>query len=421
VLCIAAGLLGGPAHRALAQTGQEKTVDVTKGAVGKIPLIIEAFARGTGAAAGDVQSVHQVVANDLDFADAFLIKAMDRVVDNDPALAMSKAVVRGTVDVAGGQVVLHGVLESLPQRSRIFSRDYRTRLDDYREAAHRFSDDVVLYLTGKPGVARTKIAFVTDRGKGKEVFIVDYDGHGMRQVTKNGSINMSPAWSPDARKLTYVSFRKGDADVWVIDLYKGEDRLVAGGLGVQSSPAFSPDGGWIAFSHTQSRESEIYVVPSAGGKPRRVTRVGGINTSPTWSPDSRRLVFTSDRAGNPQLYLTEVDGGTPRRITFDGKWNDLGDWSPSGDRIAFASQQSGGYQIRVVEPSGLSDERPITYGEGSSEHPSWAPDGRHLVFTSTRGGRSGLWVVEVDGGRIRPLVDNAGRVQGPTWSPVPPR
>jgi TolB protein len=407
---------------ARAQTSrEEKVIDIDKGARARIPIVIEDFSRGAGAAAADVQSVQKVVAADLDYADAFTITAVRQVAANDPALALAQAVVRGTVAVAGGELVLSGVLESARDRSRIFSRDYRTRPDGYREAAHRFSDDIVLYLTGQPGIARTKIAFVSDRTGTKEVYVVDYDGHGLRQVTKNKSINMSPAWSPDGRKLAYVSFRKGDPDVWAIDLYGGQDRLVAGGPGVQSSPAYSPDGGWIAYSQTAGRESEIHLVAAAGGKPRRVTRVGGINTAPSWAPDGRRLVFTSDRAGNPQLYMAEVEGGTPRRITFDGKWNDLPDWSPDGKRIVFASQQEGGYRIRMVDPSGLAEERPLTFGPGSDEHPSWAPDGRHVVFASSRGGKPGIWVLDVDGGRLRAVVEGAGRLHGPTWSPVPPR
>jgi TolB protein len=400
---------------------QEKQITIQKGAIPKVPIIIEDFVPGPGAAAADAGKVTKVAADDLDFADAFKITLLHAVTGTEPELGIAQALVRGTVEVSGGSLILRGVLESLPGRSRMFSRDYRAAPEAFREAAHRFADDVVLTLTGSPGIARTKIAFMSDRSGTKEIYVIDYDGYGLRQVTKNGSINMSPAWSPDARKLAYVSFRKGDPDIYVVDLYGGGDRPVLGGQGVQSSPAFSPDGGSILYSQTAGRESEIYVAGAGGERPRRVTRVGGINTSPSWSRDGRQFVFTSDRAGTPQLYIGEIDGGSPRRITFEGNWNDLADWDPTGSRIAYASRQEGVFQIRMVDPSGLGEERPVTFGPGREEHPSWAPDGRHIVFVSSRGGGPGVWILEVDGGRLRPLIERAGNVAGPAWSPAPPR
>lgn len=400
---------------------REEQIQVQKRAVQTIPILLEDFAPGPGATPDDAKAVFRVLSDDLEFSGYFTIVRIPRMAPGDTMNARAQALVRGTVELAGGQIVLHGVLESLPGRSRIFSRDYGTRPDWYREAAHRYADDIVLFLTGEPGIARTKIAFVSNKSGNKEIYVVDYDGQGLRQVTKNKSINLSPAWSPDGRQLAYVSFKKGDSDVFVIDLVTGGDRLVAGGHGVQGAPSFSPDGASILYSHTEGRESEIFLVPAAGGKPRRVTRQGGINTSPSWSPDGRRLVFTSDRSGNPQLYVTDVDGGVPRRLTFLGSWNDLASWSPQGDRVAYASRQEGGFRVGLVDPSGLGEEKLLTVGPGSDEHPSWAPNGRHLVYSSTRGGGSGLYVLHADSGRSRVLVEGGGSYAGATWSGVPAR
>jgi TolB protein len=132
-------------------------------------------------------------------------------------------------------------------------------------------------------------------------------------------------------------------------------------------------------------------------------------------------VLTSDRSGTPQLYVVDVDTGSPRRITFEGKWNDLADWSPDGDRIVYASMRGGLFRVCVVEPTGLGDERQVTFGPGSDEHPQWAPDGRHVVMTSTRGGSQGLYVVDVDSGRVRPLVVGGGNHSAGAWSAVPAR
>ena len=399
----------------------EKQITVSKENAQIVSLVLEDFTVGPGATQKDVESVYRVLEQDLGFSNYFEITRVPQLLAGDPVGISGKAVVRGSVEMARGQLVLRGVLESLPGRSRILSRDYATKPEWYREAAHRFTDDIVHFLTGDTGIARTKIAYVSNKTGNKEIYVVDYDGFGVRQVTHNRSINMSPAWSPDMRQIVYTSFKKGDPDIYVIDLATGTERLVAGGPGVQGAPSFSPDGKSILFSNTRGRESELFMVPAAGGQPRRVTREGGINTSPSWSPDGHRIVFTSDRSGTPQLYVADVDGGISRRLTHGGTWNDLASWSPTGDLVAYSARQSDGFRVAVVDPSGLGGERLITAGPGSEEHPSWAPNGRHVVFSSGSGGKSGLYVLHVDSGLKRELIEGSGIYQGAAWSGVPAR
>jgi TolB protein len=410
-----------PARAQTPPTNNEKQITIQKGGAELIPIVVEDFTVGPGATQKDAESVYRVLAQDLDFSNYFLITRVPQLVAGDPVAVTGKAVVRGSVEMARGQLVLKGVLEGLPGRSRILSRDYATKPEWYRETAHRFADDIVHYLTGDNGIARTKIAFVSTKTGNKELYVVDYDGFGVRQVTHNHSINMSPAWSPDCRQIVYTSFKKGDPDIYVIDLSSGVERLVVGGPGVQGAPIFSPDGKSILFSNTRGRESELFIVPVSGGTPRRVTREGGINTSPSWSPDGHRIVFTSDRSGTPQLYVADVDGGISRRLTFGGTWNDLAAWSPTGDLVAYSARQSDGFRVAVVDPSGLDGERLVTTGPGSEEHPSWAPNGRHVAFSSGSGGRSGIYVLHVDSGQRRELISGGGTYQGAAWSGVPAR
>ena len=87
----------------------------------------------------------------------------------------------------------------------MLSKRYSGRADNPRVFAHQASDDIVA-LTQYRGVARTKIAFTSDRDatrehRSKELYIVDYDGFNPRRITVNNSLNILPAWSPDGQKL----------------------------------------------------------------------------------------------------------------------------------------------------------------------------------------------------------------------------
>jgi len=218
----------------------EKQITVSKENAQIVSLVLEDFTVGPGATQKDVESVYRVLEQDLGFSNYFEITRVPQLLAGDPVGISGKAVVRGSVEMARGQLVLRGVLESLPGRSRILSRDYATKPEWYREAAHRFTDDIVHFLTGDTGIARTKIAYVSNKTGNKEIYVVDYDGFGVRQVTHNRSINMSPAWSPDMRQIVYTSFKKGDPDIYVIDLATGKPlkfEVVTGAQAKTDSPA----------------------------------------------------------------------------------------------------------------------------------------------------------------------------------------
>ncbi|HMY76054.1 MAG TPA: hypothetical protein PLQ88_29805, partial [Blastocatellia bacterium] len=89
-----------------------------------------------------------------------------------------------------------------------------------REMAHQFADQIVKLLTGQDGIATSKIAYIANR----EVSMMDYDGYGARQFTRDGSIALFPSLSPDGSRLAYVSYRSGHPNVIV----RGLDGLVIG-------------------------------------------------------------------------------------------------------------------------------------------------------------------------------------------------
>lgn len=414
---------GGAAAQKTEEPPSQYHIEIVRGAEPLIKLLVEDFARGGGASIDDVDPVEGVVVQDLEYSGVFSVLSIGSMGPADSASigVGYRALVRGSVSVLGGEIVLDGTLLSLPDRQVIFERQYRTRPEWFREIAHRYADDIVLYLTGRSGIARTQITFVRVQGRSREIYLVDYDGHGLRAATANGSINMSPVWSPDSGRLAFTSYLGGDADVYQLDLASGAARPLFTGRGVQSAPAWSPAGDRIAFSTTADGQSGLFVGAAGGGDVRRLTRGIGIDTSPSWSPDGRRLVFTSDRAGSPQIYLVNADGSDTRRLTFSGGWNDQADWAPTGTRVAYASRQNGVFRIFELDVTGLGEPRQLTFGPGSDESPRWAPDGRHLVFSSGRGEGRGLYVLNADTGIVRPLVVGQGECFSPDWSSVPVR
>ena len=75
----------------------------------------------------------------------------------------------------------------------------------HRLVAHQFADEIVRHLTGVAGCASSRICFSGGSTGKKEIYIADYDGANMKQVTQHGSISILPKFSPDGRKIAYLS------------------------------------------------------------------------------------------------------------------------------------------------------------------------------------------------------------------------
>ena len=73
----------------------------------------------------------------------------------------------------------------------------------------------------------SRIVFSRGVGKRRDLYVVDYDGQGLRRITTTSTINLSPSWTPALSRIAYVSYAGGDADIYVADLRRPQDADAA--------------------------------------------------------------------------------------------------------------------------------------------------------------------------------------------------
>ena len=329
--------------------------------------------------------------------------------------------VQGALRIEDDILVAEVRMHAVRAQENVFGRRYTAARGASRTLAHRIADDILQHAGNYQGVARTRIAFSTSQSqpRTKEIYLMDYDGHGKRPVTANGSLNLTPSWSPDGRALSYISYREGAPALYLAFLYQGRGEKLVGEF--QSfTPAWSPDGLWIAFTSNRDGQSEIYLAAVDGSELRRLTDHRAIDVAPTWSPNGRTIAFTSDRTGAPQIYTMDRDGLNLRRISFEGSYNDSPAWSPSRQQseIAYASRIERRPFDIVVHDFETRQTRQLTTGRGSNESPSWAPNGLHLAFTSNRTGSDQIFTMHRDGSNLKQLT-REGRNTTPRWGNPP--
>ncbi len=287
-----------------------------------------------------------------------------------------------------------------------------------RAAAHRFANEIIQALGGGiPGIALSRIAYVSSRTGHSEIWVMDYDGNDQRPITNFGSLSLTPRWSPDDTRIAYTSYLRGNPDIYVFSLETYRGVPFPRYRGLNTTPAWSPDGKRIAFCSSQSGDPEIYVSNADGSNLQRLTFSPGVDISPVWNPKTgNEIAFVSDRSGSPQIYIMSSDGTNLRRLITAGGDASSPSWSPNGLFMAFSWRVSdtGTYDAYVIEiASGRIVQ--LTHDAKRNEHPSWSPDGRHLVFESNRSGSKQVWTMLADGSNPRQLTTK-GENWNPSWS-----
>lgn len=408
----------------------ELDITITQGAGKRTPIAVVPFG-WTGTTADMPLDIAEVIGNDLSrsgrFApigeDDMLQKPTDGTdVDfDDWSILGVEAVIIGRVTQTG-----ENAYSVQFQLFDVFGRDqlvgYRMPASrgTMRRVAHRAADMIYEKLTGIKGVFDTKVAYVTaqPRGNGRlySLIVSDQDGENEFKIMESTDPIMSPAWSPDSRRLAYVSFEGNKSSIFVQTLRTGSRIQVSSKAGINGAPAFSPDGRKLVVTlGGVDGNLDIHVLDINSRQSQRLTTHRAIDTEGSWSPDGRYIYFTSDRSGGPQIYRVAADGGTPERITFEGSYNARPRLSPDGAKLAMVHNDRGNYRIAVLD---LERKDLLVLSVGNQdESPSFAPNSDTLIY-ATRQGRNGvLETVSADGLIRQRLASGGGDVREPVWSP----
>jgi TolB protein len=314
-------------------------------------------------------------------------------------------VIKGGIRVSGSNITMELKLFDVAMGQQRLGKLFEGKLKDARKMINVFTNQVLLSITGEPGVFGSKIIFVTGERAGRSIMMTELgsdEAEGLAD-SKNGP-------------MTQPTLGPGDKTAWT-HRNRNRSELVANGRVVHSgdtvlTPAYMPNGTLVAaLSGSVSTNLTIF----EGKSKRPITGGSGIDVSPTFSPDGR-MAYVSTQGGGAGIYVASASGGQGSRISPGGTSTDPS-WSPKGDKIAFVYRER---DICLVNPDG-SGLIQLTGGQGQNFHPSFSPDGRMIVFSSNRGGRHQLFVMSANGDRQQVLMpDFAGSQTLPTWSPMMP-
>ncbi|HJS52086.1 MAG TPA: DPP IV N-terminal domain-containing protein, partial [Pyrinomonadaceae bacterium] len=224
-----------------------------------------------------------------------------------------------------------------------------------------------------------RIVFYSTASGGDDLWIVNNDGTGVKQLTSDAGTNYDPVITPDGRYVVFVSERAGQPNIWRMNLDGSDARQLTFGK-TETNVSITPDSKWIFFDSTDVGFPCIWKISIDGGEPTQVT------TRYTEDAEVSRdgKLFTSQFRENAtaswRQALFSIDGGEPLKV-FDLPGGDISfRWSPDGRSLTQELTTKGVTNVWSYPLDGGQPKQLTNFKNDQIFNFRWSPDGKSLVL-----------------------------------------
>lgn len=307
-----------------------------------------------------------------------------------------------------------------------------------------------------------------DANKGRtDLWLVNVDGSGLKQLTAHEGNESDASWSPDSRTVYFLAARSGSNQLWKLSLDGGEATQVTNFPVDVEAYGISRDGQTLVFAaevyidcetlectakklaekpkstaqiydglffrHWDTwkagRRSHLFATKLAGGpivnlqKKQNAdapTKPFGGSSDFTFSADGRSLVYVARDVGREEAWSTDLDLFTvpvdgskaPVKLTTANRATDTNPvFSPDGKQLAYLAMSRPKFEadkLRVmVRDTASGKERSVVDSwDRSASSLAWSADGKTLFVTADDLGQHAVFAIDVATGELKKLFGN---------------
>ena len=210
----------------------------------------------------------------------------------------------------------------------------------------------------------------------------------------------SLAWTPDGR-IVYSSLASGTQDLWIMNGDGSGHKQLTAEAGRNFEAAVTPDGRYIVYTSGRDDGHNIWRMDIDGANPMQLTR-GNIDDDAAVSADSRWVIYDSRSSGEWNVWKASIDGGDPVQLTdYTSREVRI---SPDGRLIAceYREDINSPWRYAIIPFEG---GKPIqVFDLAGRDHFGWSKDSRSIIYNDTRGGVGNIWSYPLDGGPPKQLT-----------------
>jgi len=283
-----------------------------------------------------------------------------------------------------------------------------------------------------------QVAYVSEKNGNPQIYLINVDGTGERQLTNREEGACQPAWSPNGLQLLFTSPCQRNTEeypgssLWLISFDEQDNisdpiplQTLPGGGG-DYDPAWAPDSERIAFTSRRDGRPQVYIMNLDGTGLVNLNQDLAFNRQPAWSPDGKRILFTTSRARNKEIWIMPDYGGDEAAFSrSDGKDDSFADWSGDGELILFQRKIE---HIPILVAVRYRDQAKLgfricpegRYASYPMAEPQWSPDGNWIIFETWPDGRNhNIAFITWSCTDYAEITNHPAEDFDPVWRPMP--
>jgi len=280
-----------------------------------------------------------------------------------------------------------------------------------------------------PLAGAEQIAFASSRSGAVEIWIMNVDGSGLKQITNIPEGACQPRWSPDGIRIVYISpcknnkIRNFGANLFIINADGTGLIPLPNAPGGDYDPSWSPDGTKIAFTSLRNGGVPgIFILTLSDNTVESLVEDETRAISqPAWSPDGNEIAYVNS---DNRIWVMDTNGEN-RRSLIIGEWDYVTNepaWSPDGSVVIFSRSV-------FSDTTGTNNLMAVTYNETGAipvdvpnsqlvSDASYSFDGYWLLFTSWYSGFHDIYIMRGNGVDRMPIEDDPAYDFDPAWRPI---
>lgn len=279
------------------------------------------------------------------------------------------------------------------------------RVDGAAPLADAGLADAALVDAAPPALSAQQMAFISNRGGDRDVWLMRLDGTGLTQVTATADDDLFASVTPDGARIAFA--RNGD--VWAMNVNgTGLQQLTTDGQdSIDTRPAFSPDGSQIVFTSNRDGAFNIYVMNADGGSPTPVTTGADSKSFGMFNHDGTKVTYTNSTEGN--VYVVNPNGTGNTSLFPSAESEAATAFSRDGTKVVFSSLRSGTWELYWGNADGSGTPQLIpTTGNELPFHASFDYNGTHVVYYAQLPGNNNraVFISDLAGTTTTPLTDS---------------